>query len=548
MTDAPTASIEIHNARSRVTTDPETLARLRRLVAYREADLPPTQVQRIIRGFLSRPADQREAAKQAAGSRYRKAARLGYDIDTAVLYQWHGPQLRELGWPQSRLGPQLWDAVLRLRGIWDGWTSLISPRGEFGTGLLPHVERALELRLGATRTYNDRRPSPTSQTPYTAAKAPSLYAFQTAAADAWVAAGGRGVIDLPPRSGKTHVAIEITRRVGLPTLIVVPRKVLVTQTVARFAEWFPPGSVMGVTGGRPSAKVQRKLNQALIWIATPQTAAGRKDATGTRTGMQGIETRQLLIIDEFHHAAAPTYRAISLAARSAYYRLGLTGTHFRADGRDMLMHSVLSRSVYSRSITEMVALGRLVPARVAMVRVPGYIHVSSGERMYTATVTECRERNAIIVNAVRELAAAGKRVLVLVKEVAHARRLAELLPGALQVDGSDSKQVRPALDALEARRVPAVIGTSVIGEGVDVPAADALVYAAGGKSKVKVVQDFFRVLTASEGKACGLVVDLADNHNERLVKSAAKRLGLYRQCFPTDVIDATHLASWVRSN
>lgn len=544
-TSPPTAFIEIQNARSRIQTTPEVLARLKRLVAYREAELPPTQVQRMIKAFLARPADQAAALRQQAGGSYRRAPRLGYDIDIGLFYHWYGPQLAELGWPQSRLGPKLWDGVLRRRGIWDGWTSLISASGEFGTGLLPHVERALRLRLGVQATYTDLRASPASQRPYTAIKAPSLYAFQEEAVEAWLAAGGRGVIDLPPRSGKTHIAIEATRRVGLPTLIIVPRKVLVTQTVARFEEWFPKGSVVGVTGGRPSVRKQRELNRALVWIATPQTAAGRKDDTGERTGMQGIETRQLLIIDEFHHAAAATYRSISRAARSAYYRLGLTGTHFRADGRDMLMHSVLSRAVYSRSITEMVNLGRLVPARVAMVQVPGYAHAGSGERMYTVAVTHCAERNAIVVQAVRQLVAAGKRVLVLVKEVAHARTLADLLPEATQVDGSDSKQVRPALDALEARQVPVVIGTSVIGEGVDVPAADALVYAAGGKSKVKVVQDFFRVLTASEGKACGLVVDFADNHNDRLVQSAARRLGLYRQCFPTDVITSLELGAWI---
>jgi len=92
-----------------------------------------------------------------------------------------------------------------------------------------------------------------------------------------------------------------------------------------------------------------------------------------------------------------------------------------------------------------------------------------------------------------------------------------------------------------------VIGTSVIGEGRDIPAADGMVYAAGGRSRIRVVQDYFRVLTVSEGKEAGIVVDFADDHHDQLTRHAAERLSLYRQekCFESEVINGGDMLGWL---
>jgi superfamily II DNA or RNA helicase len=333
---------------------------------------------------------------------------------------------------------------------------------------------------------------------------------------------------------------------------VVPRKELVKQTVKAFEEWYPAGQVVGITGGKPNAKLRRRMIHAQVWIATPPTAAGPKPrgrrGNERRPGLDGILSRQVLVIDEFHHAAAKTYQDISVAARNAYYRLGLTGTHYRADGKDMAMHALLSRAVYSRSVKDMVDAGVLVPARVAMVRLRSWGQPAAGARPYVSGISEHPQRNQMLVQAATGLIAAGKRVLGLTQYVAHAQALAQAIPRAQAVDGRDNTKVRPALEALEAGQLGCVVGTSVVGEGVDVPAADALIYAAGGKSKVKVVQDTFRVLTASRGKDVGIIIDCADDHHDSLTAAAAQRLALYRkQGFTVDVIDHTQLDAWIRS-
>lgn len=515
--------ITFGNARARVIgLSPEQKGQLQRLIAVREVHLPPSRVQGMIKGFV--------------GNLKR---RRGADIEYRMFMKSHTDALAREGYA-DRLTLALFKAGLYSKGTWDGWRSLVASDGSFGSGLVDHVTRALTLRMGLPApTVVDQRQRPRPPAQLWVPPVPSLFRFQHDALHAWLDAGGRGVLDLPPRSGKTRIMIAGVQHLMLPTLIVVPKVTLVEQTVQRFLELgFRTNDVMGLTGGvsRLSKKRKIRLQRSLVWVATP----------GTAVKLPGIKSRQVLMIDEFHRSAAKTYQQISIAAENAYYRMGCTGTHYRADGKDLAMHSVLARAVYSRTPEEMVALGRLVPCRVLMVRLPpSFRVVETGRALYGAGISRCAERNAVMIGAAAELIRHGKRVLILTKEVEHSREIARALgPTCLQVDGSDNSQVAPALEALAAGTARAVCGTNVIGEGVDIPSADALVYAAGGRSKVRVVQDFYRVLTGGvAGKTHGIVVDCADNHNDHLVEAAARRLALYRRCFEALVVDSSALGT-----
>tara|TARA_R110000751_G_scaffold85896_9_gene171278 strand:+ start:548 stop:1966 length:1419 start_codon:yes stop_codon:yes gene_type:complete len=422
-------------------------------------------------------------------------------------------------------------AVLRQRGLWDGWERLVTADGTFPTGLLAHVQRALTIRAGVPRAIvSDERGRVPRGTPQ---PLPTLFDYQRHAVDAWLHAG-RGVIALPPRAGKTRIAVAAVASLGLPTLYVVPGVGLAKQTVAVFRNHGLTAAQ--ATGGRQSAKRQREIARAQVWVATPQTAVK----------LPGIGGRQVLVLDEFHHAAAQTWQAVSQAASGAHWRLGLTGTHYRADGRDLAMTGVLARAVYERTVADMVGLGRLVPARIAMLRITGRVS-GKGHETYAAGIVDHEARNAALTMAANTLTRRGRRVLVLTKHVRHAEALAARISGSRQVDGRDNAAVDTALADLAARRCMAVVGTSVIGEGRDVPACDALVYAAGGKSRVKVKQDYFRALTASAGKKEAIIVDAADCQHDTLTHQSARRLRLYRSegVFTVDVMDPQSFNAWL---
>ena len=102
---------------------------------------------------------------------------------------------------------------------------------------------------------------------------------------------------------------------------------------------------------------------------------------------------------------------------------GLTGTHYRADGRDLAMTGVLARAVYERTVADMVGLGRLVPARIAMLRITGRVS-GKGHETYAAGIVDHEARNAALTMAANTLTRRGRRVLVLTKHVRHAEALA----------------------------------------------------------------------------------------------------------------------------
>jgi superfamily II DNA or RNA helicase len=523
------AQIIVNNSTSRLLADRGVISDIRRLVAYREIELPPPPAQAIIKSFFMR--------RKRHGP-YKDIERLYADLDTHR-------QLEAVGCPYGYLSPDMLEQVLRQRGTWDGWIRMVGADGGFQTGLLPHVVRALRLRLGITADVFDERVAPPTAA-FSIVPVPPLYDFQKEALVAFLE-HGRGIVELPPRSGKTHIAIAVIIRLSVPTLYVVPTVGIARQTVEAMRRYMPHGDVMQLTGGAPTAKRKRIMAGTRVWVVTPPTAAGpRPQRKGQhRRGITGIGSRHLLIIDEFHHSAANTWQDISLSANNAYYRLGLTGTNYRADGKDMLMRSVVSRTVYRRSVSDMIAASRLVPAFVAMLRVPGRVDDRGFRTYYVNGVVENDARNQLIAQSCAKLVAAGRRVLVLVKEIKHAERLYEITANSVQVDGRNHQAVAEAIAAMQSGKVKVIIGTSVIGEGIDVPAADALIYAAAGRSKVKVVQDFYRVLTANEGKKFGVIVDFADNHNEALLKQAAHRLDLYRREFQADVMQPTQFDSWL---
>lgn len=517
---AEAVTIQIENALSRVQASPDVIAKLRPLIGYRKQPMPSREAQLVIRSW------------------FKRHGRRGFEQDHDRIFddKLAAKALADLGWPRWRIDKQMLENTLRSNG-WDGWTTLVTTAGWFGTGLVEHVQRALTLRLDCTVRYRDQRLPPAPL--HAIGERPELWQFQADAVESWHASGGRGVVPAPPRTGKTRIAIAIAHDVALPTLVVVPTKVLVEQTVAAFRQFFPEEEVQPATGGRQGRRAQRLLNHARIWIATPKTAVN----------LPGILTRELLVFDEFHHAASATWQAISQAAKNAYYRLGLTGTHYRADGLDMVMHSVLSKRVYEVSVTDLVDAGILVRAAIAMVRIPGELE-ATGQAIRWAGLVRHEWRNAAIVYAITTLVERGCRVMVLCFEVEHAERIAAAIAPhvrVIQVDGRDNDRVRPALQALERHEVDVVVGSSVIGEGVDVPAADALVYAAGGKSRVKVVQDYFRVLTASLGKERAIVVDFADAHHPNLARASARRLGIYRlqPKFTADVVEIDGFDRWL---
>ena len=150
---------------------------------------------------------------------------------------------------------------------------------------------------------------------------------------AWETAGRRGVVVLPTGAGKTFVAQLAMHSAGRSTLVVVPTLDLLHQWYAGLRAAFP-GVEVGLLGGGS------RDHDAPLLVATYVSAAAEAERLGNRFA--------LLVFDEVHHLPAAFTRVIAQYS-IAPYRLGLTATPERSDGRDRdLFRSSAPRSTAAR--------------------------------------------------------------------------------------------------------------------------------------------------------------------------------------------------------
>jgi superfamily II DNA or RNA helicase len=159
--------------------------------------------------------------------------------------------------------------------------------------------------------------------------------YQSEALSAWQSHQGRGVVVLPTGSGKSHLAVLAIADKRRSTLVVAPTLDLVRQWFDLLKATF--GVEVGVVGGGEH-EVQK------LTVTTYDSAMLHMDHLGSRFG--------LVVFDECHHLPGAGY---TMAARAcmAPFRLGLTATPERSDGREAHLDALIGPVVYRKDIVEL---------------------------------------------------------------------------------------------------------------------------------------------------------------------------------------------------
>ncbi len=212
-------------------------------------------------------------------------------------------------------------------GRWDPRTQCLrAPAMEYASAVLSLRKAGLEYEDEA-RAYDELASGALAH------RAPRPY--QQEAIEAWKKRRGRGVVVLPTGAGKTHVAvmgIDLWRR---STLVVAPTLDLVRQWYDLLHATFR--MPVGVVGGgdhdvRP------------LTVTTYDSAYIHMEHLGNRFGM--------VVFDECHHLPGSTY-ALGAQLCLAPFRLGLTATPERADGREDQLADLIGPTVYRRDIVDL---------------------------------------------------------------------------------------------------------------------------------------------------------------------------------------------------
>jgi superfamily II DNA or RNA helicase len=316
------------------------------------------------------------------------------------------------------------------------------------------------------------------------------------------------------------MAARLIDALAQPAIYLAPSVQIVRQTHSVLVQHLGSDCVGRFDGG--AALEDRNLNRPVV-VATPNSAL--------RFPAEFWDTRQLLVIDEFHHSAAEMYHAISALAKNTYYRFGFTGTHFRTGADRLAMEAVCSTTIEKITLQELIPQ-YIAPPRVFFMRTPGPRFVAEDfQNAYDEGIVQNEDRNTLVTKIVTQLQERGVPTIVLTRRRAHADALGARINDSLVVKGGENALTGRSVRAFLDGSCNVLIGTTVIGEGVDVPRAAALVFASGGNDGVSMLQAYFRPLTAYAGKDAGRIYDFWDRQQETLRRQSANRFKMAKTQF-----------------
>ncbi|MBO8180656.1 MAG: DEAD/DEAH box helicase [Archaeoglobus sp.] len=386
-------------------------------------------------------------------------------------------------------------------------------------------------------------------TPYFDAEI-SLRDYQEKALERWLI-DKRGCVVLPTGSGKTHVAMAAINELSAPTLIVVPTLALVEQ-------WKDKLRIFGEENVGEFSGREKELKP--LTVATYDSAYVNAEKLGNKF--------MLLVFDEVHHLPAESY--VQTAQMSAApFRLGLTATFERDDGRHEILKEVVGGKVFEL-LPDHLAGKHLASYTIKRIFVPltdeekkeyekrekifkGYLRakgimlrrsedfnkivMASGydERAYEALRAWEGARKIAFnsknkIRKLREILDRHRKDKIIIftrhNELVYRISKVFLIPAITHRTGRDERE--EILEGFKTGRFRAIVSSQVLDEGIDVPDANVGVIMSGSGSAREYIQRLGRILRPSKGKKEAVLYELISRgtgevNTARRRKNAAKR-------------------------
>lgn len=340
----------------------------------------------------------------------------------------------------------------------------------------------------------------------------TLRPYQQEALDAVVTNANNGItkqlVVLPTGAGKTVIfsQLPIIKPDTLPMLVLAHRSELLEQARSKILDCNPNLTV-------EIEQAERKAGKVDVVVASVATL-GRNNTP--RIEQYPKDYFKSIVIDEAHHAAAPSYRRI-IDFFSPDFLLGVTATPQRSDSTRLI--DVFDEIVYYRTIQDLIQEGWLSPLvgyRVKTSTDISEVEIQNGE--YSQSQLEEKidnpERNAHVVAAYRNLAM-DKKALIYASGVRHAENLALSFNQAsvktAVIVGTTPREERETILAQFAKgQISVIVNVGVLTEGFDEPSLEAIIIAKPTRSTLLYTQIVGRGTRLFEGKEHCIIIDIAD--------------------------------------
>ena len=323
--------------------------------------------------------------------------------------------------------------------------------------------------------------------------------------DAWQRKKRRVIAVAPTGSGKTLIFAKLIEQYlsknDKQVLVVAHREELILQAQAKIAT-FTTLPIGIIKYGYPP-----NLN-APIQIASIQSLS---------RNLEDIEINpRLIIIDEVHHAASDSYRAL-LAKFPTSYVLGMTATPIRNDG--LGFDDQFDELIVGASVAELIKLGYLAPFKIFGAK---RIQIKDTKIRYgdydRQTLIDEIDRSLVygdLIEAYQKYAPNTKTVVFCI-DVAHSEQtaaayLAAGIP-AEHIDGEvDQKERKAILDRFRSGETKVLTNCELILEGFDLDDIQTVQIVRPTASLALYLQMIGRVLRTHPSKPHATIIDHTPN-------------------------------------
>lgn len=326
----------------------------------------------------------------------------------------------------------------------------------------------------------------------------------------------RGLVVLATGLGKTWLAAFDAQQQGARrVLFVAHREEILEQAAETFLRIRPRARVGFYMG-------QTRDSEVDVLCASVQTLS--RSTHLERFSKQHFD---YVVIDEFHHAAAATYRRL-LSHFVPQFLLGLTATPDRSDQSDIL--SLCDDNlIYVCNLFAGIESGLLAPFHyygifdesVNYKELPWRNGRFDPEELSNKLATLARARHAHQQWLEKRLT----RTLAFCVSIRHAEYMAAYfsqagISAAAVYAGSELSR-GDALERLADRRLEVLFSVDLFNEGVDLPSIDTVMLLRPTESKILFLQQLGRGLRKTDEKSHLVVIDFIGNHQSFLHKPQA---------------------------
>ena len=340
---------------------------------------------------------------------------------------------------------------------------------------------------------------------------------------------GRGTVILATAGGKTLTMASLISRIStfydkLRCIIIVPDRGLVEQTYNDFKEYGVPLTITKWTG---DDELDHTSNIVIANLGIMQSVNSSLDWTCHVN---------LLVVDEVHKIRHGNKVNNILKKIKTPFKFGFTGTMPEDKIDQWNIIGKIGPVLFEKNSYELRLESYVSNAEILCLKLKHNtkLLVKNTDNPYRAELEFLMEstfRNSTIAKIVSK---ADNNALIMVDYIKHGENLFEtcklLCPDKQvffirgEVEVAEREEVRKLVE--KSTNVVIIAISKIFSTGINIKNLHYIIFAGGGKAKVKIVQSIGRGLRLHKDKKKLIIVDISDNFKYSL-RHAEKRISLY---------------------